>query len=48
MSSEKENLVQDNTNYVRRYVCKDIFPLTVTEKKRLKTDIRIAIRKADN
>lgn len=47
MTSEKENLTQGN-NYVRRYICKDIFPLTVTEKKRLKTDIRIAIRNADN
>ncbi len=48
MSSEKENLTHGNNNYVRRYICKDIFPLTVTEKKKLKTDIRIAIRKADN
>ncbi len=47
MSREKENLTQGN-NYVRRYVCKNIFPLTVTEKIKLKTDIRTAIQNAHN
>lgn len=47
MANEKENLTTDN-DYVRRYICKDIFPLTVTEKRRLKSVIRKAIQNADN
>ncbi len=47
MASEKENLTTGN-DYVRRYICKNIFPLTVTEKKRLKSVIRKAIQNADN
>ncbi|MBQ4445488.1 MAG: hypothetical protein IJL29_00845 [Prevotella sp.] len=47
MASEKENLTPGN-DYVRRYICKNIFPLTVTEKKRLKSAIRKAIQNADN
>ena len=45
MANEKENITI-GTNYIRRYICKDVFPLTLKEKKELKRVIRISIRNA--
>ncbi len=45
MANKKENIT-GGTDYIGRYLCKDIFPLTLKEKKELKRVIRRSIRNA--